>query len=87
MPSCVYCPNRRRCGPEYGNCARTGWFPSRSCSTIDWSALQQRIRARYSMPEEIEMFEAVLLRGLSVEEAIRGFMEKMNRKSDDIELF
>jgi len=39
------------------------------------------------MPEEIEMFEAVLLRGLSVEEAIRGFMEKMNRKSDDIELF
>ncbi|MBS3896873.1 hypothetical protein [Silanimonas sp.] len=56
-------------------------------SAADWAALQQRIRARYSMPEEIEMFEAVLLRGLSVEQAIREFMDKMNEKSDDIELF
>ena len=52
-----------------------------------WADLQARIRARYSMPEEIEMFEAVLLRGLTVEQAIREFMAKMSTKGDDIELF
>jgi len=56
-------------------------------STEAWAALQGRIRARYSMPEEVEMFEAVLVRGLTVEQAIREFMEKMNNKGDDIELF
>lgn len=59
----------------------------RANSTVAWAELQSRIRARYSMPEEIEMFEAVLLRGLTVEQAIREFMEKMNNKGDDIELF
>jgi hypothetical protein len=39
------------------------------------------------MPEEVEMFEAVLVRGLTVEQAISEFMEKMNNKGDDIELF
>jgi hypothetical protein len=33
------------------------------------------------------MFEAVLVRGLTVEQAIREFMDKMNSKGDDIELF
>jgi hypothetical protein len=56
-------------------------------SAAAWAELQQKIRARYSMPEENEMFEAVLIRGLSVEAAIREFMEKMNNKGDDIELF
>lgn len=56
-------------------------------SAAAWAELQGKIRARYSMPEEIEMFEAVLLRGLTVEQAIREFMEKMNSKGDDIELF
>ncbi|MFN7387163.1 MAG: hypothetical protein ACK5VV_07065 [Lysobacteraceae bacterium] len=60
---------------------------NRASSTEAWAELQGKIRARYSMPEEIEMFEAVLLRGLTVEQAIREFMEKMNNKGDDIELF
>jgi hypothetical protein len=59
----------------------------RAGSTAAWADLQQKIRARYSMPEENEMFEAVLIRGLTVEQAIREFMEKMNNKGDDIELF
>jgi len=63
-----------------GDAQRTG-------SAEAWADLQQKIRARYSMPEEIEMFEAVLLRGLTVEQAIREFMDKMNNKGDDIELF
>lgn len=61
--------------------------PQRAAAVDAWRDLQQRVRARYSMPEENEMFEAVLLRGLSVEEAVREFMEKMHRKGDDIELF
>lgn len=57
-------------------------------TTVDaWLSLKQRIRARYSMPEENEMFEAVLVRGLTVDQAVREFIEKMNRKGDDIELF
>lgn len=56
-------------------------------SAAAWAALQGKIRSRYSMPEEVEMFEAVLLRGLTVEQAIREFMDKMNSKGDDIELF
>lgn len=61
--------------------------PEAASSASAWAELQGKIRARYSMPEEIEMFEAVLLRGLSVDEAIKEFMEKMNNKGDDIELF
>lgn len=61
--------------------------PKQAASAAAWAELQGKIRARYSMPEEIEMFEAVLLRGLTVEQAIREFMEKMNNKGDDIELF
>ena len=52
-----------------------------------WTELQTKIRSRYSMPEEVEMFEAVLIRGLTVEQAIAEFMEKMNNKGNDIELF
>ena len=61
--------------------------PQRASTVDSWLDLKQRIRARYSMPEENEMFEAVLVRGLSVEDAVREFIEKMNRKGDDIELF
>lgn len=61
--------------------------PQRATAADSWLDLKQRIRARYSMPEENEMFEAVLVRGLSVDEAVREFIEKMNNKGDDIELF
>jgi peptidoglycan hydrolase-like protein with peptidoglycan-binding domain len=61
--------------------------PQQVAQIDSWRDLQQRIRARYSMPEENEMFEAVLLRGLPVDAAVREFMEKLQRKGDDIELF
>lgn len=52
-----------------------------------WAELQAQIRSRYSMPEEIEMFEAVLIHGMSVHQALQNFMERMKHRVDDIELF
>ncbi|MBI3903554.1 MAG: hypothetical protein HY306_11555 [Nitrosomonadales bacterium] len=53
----------------------------------EWVALQEKIRSKYTMREEIEMFEAVLA-GMSVEEALEKFMVKMKEDhGDDIELF
>jgi hypothetical protein len=52
-----------------------------------WLELQEKIRSRYSMPEEVEMFEAVLLHGKPVKQALSEFMKKMKNKGDDIELF
>jgi hypothetical protein len=59
----------------------------RATTPDQWLALQEKIRARYSMPEEVEMFEAVLLHGKTVQQALHDFMEKMKNKGDDIELF
>lgn len=52
-----------------------------------WAELQTQIRSRYSMPEEVEMFEAVLVHGMSVHQALQNFMERMKHRVDDIELF
>ena len=52
----------------------------------EWVALQEKIRSKYTMREEVEMFEAVLA-GMSVEEALEKFMAKINNQPDDIELF
>lgn len=59
----------------------------RATTPEQWVALQEKIRSRYSMPEEVEMFEAVLLHGKTVQQALHDFMEKMKNKGDDIELF
>ena len=59
---------------------------SRLFNPYEWVALQQKIRSKYTMREEVEMFEAVLA-GMSVQEALENFMTKINDKSDDIELF
>jgi len=59
---------------------------SRLFNPGEWLALQEKIRSRYSMKEEIEMFEAVLT-GMSVQQALKNFMTQMNNRSDDIELF
>lgn len=59
---------------------------SRLYKPYEWVALQEKIRSKYSMREEVEMFEAVL-GGMSVEEALEKFMSKMKDSSDDIELF
>ena len=59
---------------------------SRLYNPHEWVALQEKIRSKYTMREEVEMFEAVLA-GMSVKEALDNFMSKINDKSDDIELF
>jgi len=60
---------------------------ARLYNPYEWVALQEKIRSKYTMREEVEMFEAVLA-GMSVEEALEKFMSKINDKSeDDIELF
>jgi len=54
---------------------------------FEWKGLQEKIRARYSMQEEQEMFDA-LLSGVSVEDALAICAEKIaNRANDDVELF
>jgi nitrate/nitrite-specific signal transduction histidine kinase len=63
---------------------------ARADSASEWTSLQQAIRARYSMPEEVEMFEAVLVHGMPVQQAVDQFMQRMadrSNGSDDIELF
>lgn len=52
----------------------------------EWVQLQERIRSKYSMREEITMFEAVM-QGMPVQEAVNNYMAEMKDRSDDIELF
>lgn len=59
---------------------------SRLYSPYEWVALQEKIRSKYTMREEKEMFDAVLA-GMPVAEALEKFMSKIEEKSDDIELF
>lgn len=60
-------------------------------SPYEWSALQEKIRAQYTMTDEVEMFDQIL-KGVSVEDVVRLMQEKQQPKSDkvedkDIELF
>jgi hypothetical protein len=59
---------------------------SRLFNPAEWAALQDRIRSRYSMREEVEMFEAVMA-GMPVKDALARFMTEMQDHGDDIELF
>lgn len=52
----------------------------------EWVELQEKIRSKYSTPEEKAMFEAVM-RGVSVQEALQAFMNEMKDKGSDVELF
>ncbi len=52
----------------------------------EWVALQQRIKSKYTMREEVAMFEAVMA-GMPVHEAVHQYMAEMKDKGDDIELF
>ncbi len=52
----------------------------------EWVGLQDKIKSKYSMREEVAMFEAVM-QGMPVQEAVDKFMAEMKQKSDDIELF
>lgn len=62
---------------------------SRLYNPAEWVALQNRIRGRYSMQEEQDMFD-VLLSGASIEEALDACRDKVNHMTssvEDIELF
>lgn len=53
----------------------------------EWADLQQRIRAKYTTPDECEMFEAVM-RGVPASQAIEQYVAALkNKPDDDIELF
>ena len=55
-----------------------------------WVLLQEQIRSKYAMPEELAMFDAVM-QGMSVEEALAHYMElrakEVEDSGGDIELF
>lgn len=53
---------------------------------FEWVALQEKIRAKYSTREEIEMFNAVM-QGMPVKEALEHYKAEMKDKGDDVELF
>ncbi len=55
-------------------------------SPFEWVALQEKIRAKYSTREEIDMFNAVM-RGVPVKEALENYKAEMKDKGDDVELF
>jgi len=63
---------------------------SKIYNPYEWRALQEKIKSRYSMREEIEMFEAVM-GGADVREAIHSFNEanknKPEMEHDEIEFF
>jgi len=53
----------------------------------EWKALQEKIKSKYSMREEVEMFQAVM-DGADVREAIHSFNEAHKEDlEDDIEFF
>ncbi len=62
----------------------------RSYNPHEWAGLQQKIRSRYNMEEELEMFDAVLS-GVDIKEAIKTCFNKrearVNKSEADIELF
>jgi len=57
---------------------------SRLHNPIEWSVLQEKIKSKYTMPAEHDMFEKVM-QGMSIEEVIEQL--RHNNHIDDIELF
>lgn len=55
-------------------------------SPNEWVALQEKIRSKYTTPEEHALFDAVM-EGVPVQEALDRYMSSMKDKGDDIELF
>ena len=52
----------------------------------EWVCLQEKIRSKYTTPEEHALFESVM-QGVPVQEAMDKYMKEMKEKGDDIELF
>jgi hypothetical protein len=64
--------------------------PAALYSPVEWRALQESIRGRYSMKEERNMFDKVIA-GVPIEEALADFnqalLDKVDCEEDEIELF
>ena len=64
--------------------------PTAIYSPIEWRALQESIRAKYTMKEERNMFDKVIA-GVPIKEALADFnqalLDKVNCEEDEIELF
>ncbi|HNC80767.1 MAG TPA: hypothetical protein PLP92_14645, partial [Rhodocyclaceae bacterium] len=53
---------------------------------FEWVALQEKIRAKYSTREEVDMFNAVM-QGMPVKDALEKYKAGLKDKGDDVELF
>lgn len=51
-----------------------------------WVMLQEKIRSKYTTPDEHALFEAVMS-GMPVEEALEVYMNDIKKKGSDIEFF
>lgn len=59
---------------------------SRIFHPYEWVGLQEKIRSKYTTPEEHALFDAVMA-GMPVQEALDRYMDDMKDKGSDIELF
>lgn len=53
----------------------------------EWVALQEGIKAQFSTDEERALFNAVLIEGLPIEEALNTYLATLKTPSGDVELF
>jgi hypothetical protein len=63
--------------------------PQRLYNPFAWNALQQKIRAKYSMEDEKLMFDTLIATG-SVEQALKLYVDRKHQEApdnEDIELF
>jgi len=60
--------------------------PARLYSPIEWGALQEAIRSRYTMEKERELFDAVLA-GEDMSQVLEKMHQVATHSEDDIELF
>jgi len=60
--------------------------PSRLYSPVEWGALQEVIRSRYTMEKERELFDAVIA-GEDMAQVLERMHQMATSEEDDIELF
>jgi len=60
--------------------------PARLYSPVEWRALQEAIRSRYTMANERELFDAILA-GEGIEQVIAKMQQVSSQVDDDVELF
>ncbi len=58
---------------------------SRLFNPVEWSILQEKIKSRYTMPAEHNMFE-LMMSGMSIKDVLKQMKQDVDNE-DDIELF